>query len=233
MDLNPKEKQLTSVEKEIANCQLCPLYKTRRNIVPGEGNPHAEIMFIGEAPGAREDESGRPFCGPAGKFLDVLLDSIGLQRTDVYIANTLKCRPPANRDPLPEEKSACRKYLEEQIAIINPKIVVTLGRHSTETYLPSLGGIAKLRAKLYHRANGIYYFPLYHPAAALHNGAMRQTLLDDFAKLPEAIAKVKESGDKASQEELKSLNDLYIKATVAVKDKTGDDDLKKPGKQDS
>ncbi|MCX6810420.1 MAG: uracil-DNA glycosylase [Candidatus Berkelbacteria bacterium] len=211
MDLEKTKEQLINVEKEIASCQLCPLYKTRRNIVPGEGNPHAEIMFIGEAPGAREDECGRPFCGPAGKFLDVLLDSIGLQRADVYIANTLKCRPPANRDPLPEEKSACRKYLEEQIAIINPKIVVTLGRHSTETYLPDLGGITKLRAKLYHRplghlteeANGIFYFPLYHPAAALHNGAMRQTLLDDFAKLPAAIKKVKAEIEKNKRNSIK------------------------------
>lgn len=198
MDLKETKEKLIKVEKEIANCQLCSLYKTRRNFVPGEGNPHAEIMFIGEAPGAREDQEGRPFCGPAGKFLDQLLDSIGLQRADVYIANTLKCRPPANRDPLPEEKSACRKYLEEQIAVINPKIVVTLGRHSTETYLPGLGGpkgaplggISKLKAKLYHRPNG-YYFPLYHPAAALHNGSMRQVLEEDFAKLPAAIEKVK------------------------------------------
>jgi DNA polymerase len=210
MDLEKTKEQLIKVEKEIANCQLCPLYKTRRNIVPGEGNPHAEIMFIGEAPGAKEDECGRPFCGPAGKFLDQLLDSIGLQRADVYIANTLKCRPPANRDPLPEEKSACRKYLEQQLRIINPKIVVTLGRHSTETYLPGLGGITKLRAKLYHRplghsveANGIFFFPLYHPAAALHNGAMRQTLLDDFAKLPAAIAKVKAEIEKNRKDSIK------------------------------
>ena len=203
MDLEKTKEQLINVEKEIASCQLCPLCKTRRNIVPGEGNPHAEIMFIGEAPGAREDEFGRPFCGPAGKFLDQLLDSIGLQRADVYIANTLKCHPPANRDPLPEEKSACRKYLEEQIAIINPKIVVTLGRHSTETYLPDLGGITKLRAKLYHRSNGIFFFPLYHPAAALHNGAMRQTLLDDFAKLPAAIAEVKARLSKQKKENAK------------------------------
>lgn len=203
MDLEEKKEQLIKVEKEIASCQLCPLYKTRRNIVPGEGNPHAEIMFIGEAPGAREDEEGRPFCGPAGKFLEQLLDSIGLQRADVYIANTLKCRPPANRDPLPEEKLACRKYLEQQIQVINPKIVVTLGRHSTETYLPGLGGITKLRAKLYHRPNGIFYFPLYHPAAALHNGSMRQTLIDDFAKLPTAIEKVKLELSKVKVEKIK------------------------------
>ena len=190
MDSSEKKQQLIQVEKEIASCQLCPLYKTRRNIVPGEGNPHAEIMFIGEAPGEREDIEGRPFCGPAGKFLDLLLDSIGLQRADVYIANTLKCRPPANRDPLPEEKSACRTYLEEQIRAISPKIIVTLGRHSTETYLPGLGGITKLKAKLYHRPNGLFYFPLYHPAAALHNGGMRQVLEEDFAKLPAAIEKV-------------------------------------------
>lgn len=203
MDLEEKKKQLKEVEKEIAECQLCPLNKTRRNIVPGEGNPHAEIMFIGEAPGEREDIEGRPFCGPAGKFLDQLLDSIDLQRADVFIANTLKCRPPANRDPQPEEKSACRKYLEQQIRVINPKIVVTLGRHSTETYLPGLGGITKLRAKLYHRPSGIFYFPLYHPAAALHNGSMRQTLIDDFAKLPAAIAKVKAEIEKSKKANIK------------------------------
>jgi DNA polymerase len=203
MDLTEKKTQLKEIEKEIADCQLCSLYKTRRNIVPGEGNPQAEIMFIGEAPGAREDEAGRPFCGPAGKFLDQLLDSINLQRADVFIANTLKCRPPANRDPLPEEKSACRKYLEQQLRIINPKIVVTLGRHSTEAYLPNLGGITKLRAKLYRRPNGIFFFPLYHPAAALHNGGMRQTLLDDFAKLPDAVAKVKMEIEKTKIEKTK------------------------------
>lgn len=203
MDSQDTKQKLTEIEAEIASCQLCPLYKTRRKIVPGEGNPHAEIMFIGEAPGAREDEEGRPFCGPAGKFLDQLLDSIGLQRADVYIANTLKCRPPANRDPLPEEKSACRKYLEKQIRAIGPQIVVTLGRHSTETYLPGLGGITKLRAKLYRRPNGIYYFPLYHPAAALHNGSMRQTLLDDFAKLPAAIEKAKTEAQKSKKEVIK------------------------------
>jgi len=208
MDLTEKKTQLKEIEKEIAVCQLCSLCKTRRNIVPGEGNPQAEIMFIGEAPGAREDEAGRPFCGPAGKFLDQLLDSINLQRADVFIANTLKCRPPANRDPLPEEKSACRKYLEQQLRIINPKIVVTLGRHSTETYLPNLGGITKLRAKLYRprngsHTNGIFFFPLYHPAAALHNGGMRQTLLDDFAKLPSAVAKVKMEIEKTKTEKTK------------------------------
>lgn len=191
MDSNEKKQKLKEIEIEIAACQKCALYKTRRNIVPGEGNPTADIMFVGEAPGAREDIEGRPFCGPAGKFLDQLLDSVGLLRDDVFIANTLKCRPPNNRDPEPAEKKLCRTYLEEQIRVINPKIIVTLGRHSTETFLPGIGGISKLRAKLYRRLTGQYFFPLYHPAAALHNGAMRQTLLDDIAKLPIAIKKVK------------------------------------------
>ncbi len=209
MDLNEKKQMLVAIEQKIAKCQKCPLFNSRNNIVPGEGSPIAEIMFIGEAPGLQEDREGRPFCGPAGKFLDTLLDSISLSRADVFIANTLKCRPPNNRDPLPEEKSACREYLEEQIAVIDPKIVVTLGRHSTETYLPGLGGISKLRAKLYRRPrrgpldgpSGIYFFPLYHPAAALHNGSMRQTLLDDFAKLPAAIEKVKKENEKYHKEE--------------------------------
>lgn len=205
MDSNEKKQKLKTIEKEIAACQKCSLYKTRQKTVPGEGNPTAEIMFIGEAPGSREDIEGRPFCGPAGKFLDQLLDSIGLQRKDVFIANTLKCRPPANRDPLPEEKSACREYLEEQLSVVSPKIVVTLGRHSTETYLPGLGGITKLRAKLFRRPSGIYFFPLYHPAAALHNGAMRQTLLDDFAKLPAAIEKVKSQPIEAKKQSAQNL----------------------------
>lgn len=191
MDLGEKTRELNEIEQRIAKCQKCPLYKTRRNTVSGEGNPTTDIMFVGEAPGAREDIEGRPFCGPAGKFLDQLLDSIGLLRADVFIANTLKCRPPNNRDPEPAEKELCRTYLEEQIRVIDPKIIVTLGRHSTETFLPGIGGITKLRAKLYRRPSGKYFFPLYHPAAALHNGAMRQTLLDDFAKLPAAIEKVK------------------------------------------
>lgn len=204
MDSNEKKQKLQEIEAIIAKCQKCPLSKTRSKFVPGEGNPNAEIMFIGEAPGAKEDKEGRPFCGSAGKFLDQLLDSIKLSRSDVFIANTLKCRPPDNRDPLPEEKSACREYLEEQIAVINPKIVVTLGRHSTETYLPGLGGISKLRAKLYRQPqSGIYFFPLYHPAAALHNGSLRQTLLEDFAKLPAAIEEVK---SKAGKSEVKQRN---------------------------
>jgi len=190
MGLKEKQEKLAQLREEISKCQKCPLYNSRTNTVPGEGDPNAEIMFIGEAPGFSEDQKGVPFCGNAGEFLEELLESINLKREDVFITNTLKCRPPENRDPLPEEKSACREYLEEQIAVINPKIVVTLGRHSTETYLPGLGGISKLRAKLYHRPNGIYYFPLYHPAAALHNGAMRQTLIDDFAKLPMALKKI-------------------------------------------
>ena len=203
MDLIEKKIQLEEIEKEIASCQFCPLSKTRLKTVPGEGNSDADIMFIGEAPGQREDEEGRPFCGHAGNFLDQLLDSINLVRADIFIANTLKCRPPANRDPLPEEKSACRKYLEQQLRIINPKIIVTLGRHSTETYLPGLGGITKLRAKLYKRPNGLNFFPLYHPAAALHNGSMRQTLIDDFAKLPTAINKIKAETEKTNVDKVK------------------------------
>jgi uracil-DNA glycosylase len=205
MDLEEKTSELKEIEREVAKCQKCALYKTRQNTVPGEGNPESNIMFVGEAPGSREDFEGRPFCGPAGKFLDQLLDSIGLRRDDVFIANTLKCRPPNNRDPELAEKELCRKYLEEQIRVISPKIIVTLGRHSTETFLPGIGGISKLRAKLYRRPTGKYFFPLYHPAAALHNGDMRQTLLDDFAKLPAAIEKVREETKKKGQEITKNL----------------------------
>lgn len=205
MDLEEKTRELKKIEREVAKCQKCALYKTRQKTVPGEGNPASDIMFVGEAPGAREDIEGRPFCGPAGKFLDQLLDSIGLRRDDVFIANTLKCRPPNNRDPEPAEKELCRMYLEEQIRVINPKIIVTLGRHSTETFLPGIGGITKLRAKLYRRSTGRYFFPLYHPAAALHNGAMRQVLIDDFAKLPVAIERVRKETEKEVKEKTKNL----------------------------
>lgn len=154
-------------------------------------------MFVGEAPGYNEDQKGIPFCGAAGKFLDELLASIELRREDVFIANTLKCRPPENRDPLPEEKTACRPYLDQQIKIINPKIIITLGKHATETFLPGVGGITKLRAKLFRRPGNCYFFPLYHPAAALHNGALRDTLTQDFNKIPEALKKVEAEAETA------------------------------------
>jgi DNA polymerase len=147
-------------------------------------------MFVGEGPGFNEDQQGRPFVGAAGKFLDEMLASIGLQRSDVYITNVLKCRPPNNRDPMPNEVEACRKYLLRQIELINPTLIVTLGRFSLAWFFPQ-GSISKLHGQL-RRLGERHFFHLYHPAAALHAGNLRQTIKEDFAKIPAALARVKQ-----------------------------------------
>lgn len=188
--------QLQEIASEISKCQKCPLAKTRTNTVPGSGSPEAEILFVGEAPGQREDEQGIPFCGSAGKFLDEMLASIGMDRNQVFIANTLKCRPPQNRDPEDSEKEACRPYLDRQVQIVNPKLIVCLGRHSVSNFLPGAGGISKLHGKAVRRPNGQVYLALYHPAAALHNGGLRGTLIEDFKKIPAILSKIKEEENK-------------------------------------
>lgn len=178
-----KEQALQEVAKRIAACEQCKFYPDQ-NPVPGEGNPDAQIMFVGEAPGAKENETGRPFVGAAGKFLAEMLESIGLTREDVFIANTLKYQPPDNRDPLPEEIAYQKPFLLKQIAIIKPKLICFLGRHAMMALLPDLGQpISKMHGQLL-KIDGQAYLPLYHPAAALYNGAMRTTLLEDFAKIP-------------------------------------------------
>src|SRR5271157_2203830 len=191
---------LTDLNKEIALCRLCEIAKTRTKAVPGEGAENAEIMFIGEAPGWNEDQQGRPFIGAAGQFLDELLASIKLKRADVYIANVIKCRPPENRDPLPIEISNCQKWLDKQIELISPKIIVTLGRYSMAKFFPG-----KTISKIHGTAqtqNGIIYFAMYHPAAALHQGNLRQTIQQDMLKLPQILAKYKEL--KAKETEAKA-----------------------------
>ncbi len=180
---------LTDLNKEIALCRLCEIAKTRTKAVPGEGAENAEIMFIGEAPGWNEDQQGRPFIGAAGQFLDELLASIQLKRADVYIANVIKCRPPENRDPLPTEIANCQKWLDRQIEMISPKIIVTLGRYSMAKFFPG-----KTISRIHGTSqilNGTIYFAMYHPAAALHQGNLRQTLKEDIMKLPPLLAKVK------------------------------------------
>lgn len=160
-------------------------------------------MFIGEGPGKKEDELGRPFVGAAGKFLDEMLEAIKLKREDVYIANVVKCRPPANRDPLPEESEACWPWLEKQIEIINPKLVVTLGRHSMERFLPNQK-ISKIHGKAMRRnISGLgsrVFYALYHPAAALYNGSMRAVLIQDFKKIPKVLEAVKKSESEIKKE---------------------------------
>jgi DNA polymerase len=183
---NTKQQQLDDLMVKILADKVCPeLAKTATQLVFGDGSPDADIVFIGEAPGKNEDLQGKPFIGAAGKFLDEMLGTIGLSRKDVYITNIVKYRPPDNRDPLPEEKAAFLPYLQTQLAVIKPKLVVTLGRHSTNCFLPDLQ-ISKVHGQP-KRSKGQVYMPLYHPAAALYNGAMRATLIDDFCKIPEIL----------------------------------------------
>ena len=170
--------------EEVKGCKKCQLAYSRTNLVFGAGNESAEIMFVGEAPGYYEDQKGEPFIGAAGKLLSELLSSIGLKREDVYIGNILKCRPPQNRNPLPEEIELCKPYLFRQIEIIKPRIVCTLGNFATQTMLDKRVPITSVRAKPAQVGN-YFVFPMYHPAAALHRGDMREPLFEDFGKLKE------------------------------------------------
>ena len=187
-----KQKQLDDIKQQILDDKVCPeLAEAATQLVFGDGSADAELVFIGEAPGKNEDEQGKPFVGAAGKFLNEMLEMIGLKRENVYITNIVKYRPPDNRDPLPDEKQAFLPYLESQLEVIQPKAVITLGRHSLNCFLPDLSiSVCHGQPKRY---KGTVYLPLFHPAAALYNGAMRQTLIDDFALIPAIIEKIKSS----------------------------------------
>jgi len=176
---------LTELYQEIANCRDCELAKYRTKVVPGEGPEDAELLFIGEAPGWHEDQQGRPFVGPAGAFLNQLLASIGLSREQVYIANVIKCRPPQNRDPLPAEIQACCKWLDRQIEIIRPRIIITLGRYSLARYFPN-ESIGKIHGKA-RKVGDIIYYPMYHPAAAIHRGSLRRIIEADMLQIPRVL----------------------------------------------
>ena len=182
---------LTDLYKEIALCHKCEIARYRTKVVPGEGAENADIMFIGEAPGFNEDQQGRPFVGAAGQFLEELLASINLTRQKVYIANVIKCRPPNNRDPLPIEISNCQPWLDKQIQILSPKIIVTLGRYSMARYFPGKS-ISKIHGTS-QVVNALTCFAMYHPAAALHHGSLRSDIIKDIQKLPGLLAKVKQS----------------------------------------
>ncbi len=181
---------LSELYEEIALCRQCEIAKFRTNTVPGEGAEDAEILFIGEAPGWHEDQQGRPFVGPAGQLLDQLLASSSLRREQVYIANVIKCRPTGNRDPLPAEIQNCRNWLERQIELICPKIIVTLGRYSMAMFFPGKS-ISKIHGTAQKRDNIIYY-AMYHPAAALHQRNLRQVIEADMLKIPSLLAEVKD-----------------------------------------
>lgn len=190
-----KSDKLNELNQRMINCSNCALRLGCKNVVPGEGSAEAEIMFIGEGPGQHEDELGRPFVGAAGKFLDEMLGIISLKREEVYIANVVKCRPPGNRDPLPEEVAACWPWLLRQIKIIQPKLIVTLGRHSMERFLPGYR-ISQIHGKAMRREiseiGRQVFYALYHPAAALYNGSMREVLIKDFRRIPKILEKIHE-----------------------------------------
>jgi DNA polymerase len=177
---------LKSVATEVRACKRCILSSTRKNAVPGEGPANAEVMLIGEGPGFHEDQQGRPFVGPSGDFLNELLASAGLKRGDVFIANVVKCRPPGNRDPQPDEIAACDEYLDRQIALINPKVIITLGRYSMARFFPR-DKISAVHGRA-RRIDGRVVIAMFHPAAALHQPSLRDAIEDDFRRLPQIIA---------------------------------------------
>jgi len=185
--------ELESLVAEVSRCTRCLLHRGRTKAVPGAGPENADIMFVGEAPGFHEDQQGLPFVGAAGSFLDELLESIDLKRDQVYITNVIKCRPPGNRDPLPEEVEACKAYLDRQIELIQPKLVVTLGRFSMARAFP------KARISRIHgqplKISGVIYYPMYHPAAALHQPSLRPIVEDDMRRIPELIAQAAQMAD--------------------------------------
>ena len=172
---------LLAIRHQIEQCQACPLAAGRLNVVPGEGPANSQIMFIGEGPGFHEDRQGKPFVGPAGNFLDELLGYAGLKRSEVFITNVIKCRPPENRDPQPEELAACQRYLDAQIAAINPRIIVTLGRFSMARFIKD-GKISRIHGYP-HKVESRIVVTMYHPAAALHQPALKDALIQDFSRL--------------------------------------------------
>jgi uracil-DNA glycosylase family 4 len=181
---------LTDLYQEIRTCQKCILSHGRTNAVPGEGPEDADILFIGEGPGFHEDRLGRPFVGAAGNFLEELLGSIGLSREDVYIANVVKCRPPGNRDPQPAEIKACCPYMDRQIELIRPRVIVTLGRFSMQRYFPG-ASISRIHGQPKRVGNMIYY-PMFHPAAALHQPRWRPLVEEDIRKIPDLLARLED-----------------------------------------
>lgn len=196
-----KQDKLDAIKQQIIDAKVCPeLAATATQLVFGDGNPDAKIVFIGEAPGKNEDLQGKPFVGAAGKFLNEMLATIGMERQDIYITNIVKYRPPNNRDPLPEEKKAFLPYLQAQLEVIQPLVVATLGRHSLSCFLPDLqiskvhGEPKRIRIKMKGGSGEaglpIVILPLFHPAAALYNGSMRATLIEDFARVPAVLKQI-------------------------------------------
>lgn len=196
--------ELADLCQEIRSCTKCALHRSRTKAVPGAGPEDADIMFIGEAPGFHEDRQGQPFVGAAGSFLDELLEMIGLRRDEVYICNVLKCRPPQNRDPQPNEIEACRYYLDRQFDLIQPEIVVTLGRFSMARWFPG-ARISRIHGQPRKLGDRLYY-PMYHPAAALHQPSLRRTVEEDMCRIPELIAQMDEIRSEGPSEQARQLS---------------------------
>jgi len=176
------EDSLESIANEVIRCEKCRLCETRRNAVPGEGPSHSMVMFVGEAPGEQEDDQGRPFVGAAGKLLTELLESVGLRRDDVFITNTVKCRPPNNRPPRKDESAACRNYLERQLRLLRPRVICPMGNSAIRALLSSEKSVSGLHGLTFEK-DGVTYFPMYHPAAALYTFSLRKVMEEDFKKL--------------------------------------------------
>jgi uracil-DNA glycosylase len=196
--------ELERLHEQIRACTRCKLHMGRTHAVPGAGPEQADVMFIGEAPGFHEDKQGLPFVGAAGRFLNELLQGIDLKRDDVFITNVIKCRPPANRDPEPDEIEACQGYLDQQIALIQPKIVITLGRFSMARYFSN----AKISQIHGHpkKMGGVIYYPMYHPAAALHQPSLRGTVQADFSQIPQLLAQIDQMTEEEPPEQVQQLS---------------------------
>ena len=212
---------LKAVYAEVRDCTRCPLHVTRTQAVFGAGNADAELMFIGEAPGASEDRLGLPFVGAAGKLLDRLLEELGMDRQDVWIGNVLRCRPPDNRDPQPREIEACQGYLFEQVRLIEPTVICTLGNFSTKLLRGDPTGISRLHGRQEVRVIGsraVRLYPLYHPAAALYTPSMLETLRTDFHRVPELLAQGPPEQPEPADEEVPSLDELELKVELEDSD---------------
>lgn len=196
--------ELETLHEQIRVCTGCKLHSGRTNAVPGEGPEQADIMFIGEGPGFHEDKQGRPFVGAAGQFLEELLSSIDLKREDVFITNVVKCRPPANRDPESDEIEACRGYLDRQIELLQPKMVVTLGRFSMARYFPN-AKISQIHGQP-KKMDGVIYYPMYHPAAALHQPSLRRTVQEDMKRIPQLLADIDRLAEEEPPEQVEQLS---------------------------
>jgi len=196
--------ELTDLHAQVRICTLCLLSRSRTRAVPGEGPENATLMFIGEGPGFHEDKSGRPFVGAAGQFLEELLAGIGMSRDQVYITNVVKCRPPANRDPLPDEIEACRPYLDRQVELIRPRVIVTLGRYSMARYFPD-AKISAVHGKP-RKVGGVLYYPMFHPAAALHQPKYRHLVEEDMARIPGLLAEIDQISDSQKPDQIEQLS---------------------------